>query len=137
MAAPLAGGPQFIAADARGAAVGNAVATSCDPPGGRIPEGEIVPHRNRTRFLGELACVPTGKMPVVPVAPPGWRLPIGEGRNLLRPTLRETAVGECGRNKLRPSRRLGGTPRPTTRSRGKRDPTGGRKDDRIEGPNPT
>ena len=36
MAAPHTGGPQFIAADARGAAVGNAVATSCDPPGGRI-----------------------------------------------------------------------------------------------------
>ena len=32
MAALHAGGPQFIAADARVAAVGNAVATSCDPP---------------------------------------------------------------------------------------------------------
>ena len=28
----------------------------------------------------------TGGTPVVPGAPPRWRLPIGEGRNLVRPT---------------------------------------------------
>ena len=43
MAAPHRGGPQFIAADARGAAVGNAVATSCDPPGGSA--GRLAPPR--------------------------------------------------------------------------------------------